>query len=226
MTRNLRGATLLLLGSSLLACSGSRPEPASRTATKAAPAPVAEPAPAASPAEEIGRIEAEVARIDSMRKSPARRLELYARATEKGPLVPVKDTLSWPEQVDASFSVLRDDSGRVRFLSEIPFSESGDWDNEYTHYFDEQGRLIEFERYSGFFNGCPHGLAKETTRHFYAPSSQLLKETYELKDRDGAPIDSSSCEFAYRFPYAIHPTWSAAAKALGLPGDRGVEQQR
>ncbi len=216
-------ARVLALLAALLACSGGARR---EQATKAPPAATPQPALTASPPDEVRRIDAEVARIDSLRKAPGARVQLYARIEENRPLVPVKDTLSWPAQLDASFSVLRDDSGRVRQLFESPFSESGDWDNEYTHYFDEQGRLIEFERYSGFFNGCPGGLAKETMKRFYSPSLRLLKQTYDLKDQNGAAIDSSSCEFMYRFPYAIFPTWSAAAKALGLAGVRAAEEQR
>ncbi len=235
MLRNTRMALLLLTLAP--ACSGGARERADGSAAADAAVPAAATSPAAttsralpaSPAattslstapagagEQVRRIEAEVARIDALTKSPGHRLQLFAQVGEDGRLVPVKDTLSWPKELDASINVLRDDGGRVRLLYESPLSQSGDWQIEYLHYFDEQGRLMLFERASGFFNGCPGGFAHERTRRFYAPSGQLLEQTYELKNGEGAPIDSSACAFPYRMPYTIHPSWSAAAKALAL----------
>jgi hypothetical protein len=56
---------------------------------------------------------------------------------------------------------VRKSGGLPVALVAVPVSESGDWHNQYTHYFNDRRCTVAFERYSGFFNGCPGGLGKE-----------------------------------------------------------------
>src|SRR5687768_545076 len=52
----------------------------------------------------------------------------------------------WPEGVETTYNVLTDSSGRIIRISEFPFSESGDWEMMYSHYFDSHGNTFAHER--------------------------------------------------------------------------------
>ena len=94
---------------------------------------------------------------------------------------------------------------------------SGDWTITYTYYFDAVGRTVAFQRYSGFFNGCDFGLARETSVYEYAATGSLVLKEYTLTDSDGVPKPTTACQFMYRYPYSIYASWRAYAHAMGLP---------
>lgn len=91
---------------------------------------------------------------------------------------------SWSKYTTTSLLLVKNSQNRILAIDETPVSESGDWYNTYTHYFDENGNTIAFKRYSGFFNGCP-GLAKETSFYYFDHDGILVRKDYQLVDRDG-----------------------------------------
>jgi hypothetical protein len=104
--------------------------------------------------------------------------------------------------------------GRIVVAEEIPWSESGDWYNTYTHYFDDQGRTIAFERYSGFFS--PE--RKENSIYYFDSMYRLIKKTYKLTNFDGSPARKpADDELYYHFKYWIYPLWASMAKEISLP---------
>lgn len=143
-------------------------------------------------------------------------VSLYARSQD-GAVTQIADGAPFLEGTATSYAVFRDSAGAVRVLIETPTSDSREWNNEYRHYFDAQGHTVFFRRYSGFFEGCQFGLAKELLERSYSPEFKVARETYKLTNDAGSPQDSTSCEFRYHFPYVVYPTWDAAAKALQLP---------
>ncbi len=100
---------------------------------------------------------------------------------------------------------------------EIPYSESGDWHLEYTHYFDEAGRTIAFRRFSGFFNPP----LKELSLDCFDPQGRLIKKSYALTDHDDkVAAKADDKDFSDRHEYLIYPSWEAMAKGSGLPLSR------
>jgi hypothetical protein len=68
----------------------------------------------------------------------------------------------FPDNVESTFNLLKDSLGQIISASEFPFSESGDWNIIYTHYFDKTGKTFAFERQTNFFNSvCSEGVAYE-----------------------------------------------------------------
>jgi hypothetical protein len=108
--------------------------------------------------------------------------------------------------------------GRVLAVQEVPTSCSGDWSNSYTHTFDTTGATVSFERFSGFFNGCP-GTTHELSTYYFAPTTgTLLGKRYSITDPNGKAFSPSECqEFYYHHPYSIFSSWQVAARALHLP---------
>lgn len=160
------------------------------------------------------------ARADSIMTSGEGRVVVFARA-EDGGITPVDQSGFAPEGATTSYAVVRDSAGTVLLLIETPTSPR-EWSNEYRHYFDAEGRTVFFRRYSGFLDGCQWGMAKEVLERSYTPEFQVAEETYTLTNDAGSPQDSTQCEFRFRFPYEVYPTWQAAATALQLPVTEGL----
>ncbi|NJD11498.1 MAG: hypothetical protein FIB01_14045 [Gemmatimonadetes bacterium] len=158
-------------------------------------------------------------RADSLMTAGKGQVQVYARLQD-GTVVPVSQNDAAPEGTQTSYAVFRDTAGTVLLLIETPTS-TRDWNNEYRHYFDAQGRTVFFRRYSGFFDGCKWGLAKEVLERSYTAEFKPARELYKLTSDEGSPHDSTECEFRYHFPYEVYPTWAAAAQALQLPATVG-----
>ena len=131
--------------------------------------------------------------------------------------IAVRKGAEWPARTATSFVVAFHENRQPSALLEVPSSCSGDWRNEYVHYFDPTGRTIAFERYSAFFNGCDGGLARERSTTYYTPNGTVIAREYRLEDGGAREISPATCTFDYRHPYIVHRDWTTAARAAGLP---------
>lgn len=135
----------------------------------------------------------------------------------QGPVIAVPRGAEWPSGTTISFLVTFHENGGPSALLEVPISCSGDWHNEYVHYFDSSGRTIAFERSSGFFHGCAVSPVREISVTYYTQTNTVLAREYRLEDTQGREISPTSCEFMYRHPYVVHRNWATAARVAGLP---------
>jgi len=123
--------------------------------------------------------------------------------------VEVKDTNNWPENTITAINVIYDEDKKPLAYIEIPISESGDWYNVYGNYYNQEGKITVFKRYSGFFNSeCVDSVLKERTLIYYDAKFNKIDEKYELYDQSDNPVDSTGCVFYYRFDYKIYKTFS------------------
>jgi hypothetical protein len=113
----------------------------------------------------------------------------------------------WPDKIEDSYNVIIDSNMKVYI--EIPYIESGDWNNIYTYYYDKNGVLRVSKFISTFFNSvCYEGALTETTVKFYDINSKTLSTTYSLKnDKKQTVTDSSNCVFNYREDIPIYFTF-------------------
>lgn len=145
----------------------------------------------------------------------------HAKSEKEGYLVPsnrvvrVASSDSWPDETVTSYILLIREDNSVAAFMESPVSESGDWGNSYTHYFDAQGNTVAFERSSSFFIGCPSESATETSTYYYQ-NSKLIAKDYTLKDNKEKAISPSKCEFMYRHDYVIRHNWLESKRAAGI----------
>jgi len=88
---------------------------------------------------------------------------------------------------------------------EEPYSESGDWNNEYVYVFNQRGKLKLFIRKSSFFNSnCSDGVVTEK-EIFAVEDGKLMKKNYEIFDKNKIAIkDTTNCIFNYRFKYPVY----------------------
>jgi hypothetical protein len=161
------------------------------------------------------------ARLDSVfRDSSASKslLTRFARLSG-GRVVVLADSAEWPDDTEVSFGVLRLRDG-FSLGYEIPHSESGDWFNVYTHYFDPSGRVFAFERHSSFFIGCDDvNGARETATTLYAGDGRIMARRYVLEAFDTTKaITRDQCEFLMRWPYTIQRSLRMWRRVNSLDG--------
>jgi hypothetical protein len=128
---------------------------------------------------------------------------VFIKLPEQEMPVPVKNR-QYPKKLEAIYQVCRDTEGRIVYLAESPFSQSGNWDIVYRSYYDEQGRIFAFERTAGFFNSaCTSGALYQTLVKFFNQQGQVIATEQSFQDQEGKPIKDKPCDFPYNFPYEV-----------------------
>lgn len=140
--------------------------------------------------------------IDTLLKHNQDKIVVLAKVAGSNPVL-IKDE-DFPDKVETTFNIFKDSLGHIVTVSELPFSESGDWSIMYTHYFDKAGKTFAFEKQTNFFNSiCTGGIAYETQTEFYNSAFQLIAKTYTLLDEENKTLSKDSCQFPYTYEYSI-----------------------
>ncbi len=115
----------------------------------------------------------------------------------------VFDFTKWNETFVSFNKVIT--NSELKIFVEEPFSESGDWNNEYIYVFSQSGKLKLFIRKSSFFNSnCSDGAVTEK-EIFEVEKGTLVKKDYTIVDENRIAIeDTSKCIFNYRFKYPVY----------------------
>lgn len=189
----------------LAAACGDRPAAESTDNANPPASPSAAPPAAAAPADPAEFARQRIAAVDSLAKNQPGQTKMFARVPGQAELVVVRDTASWPEEVEMSINLWTDATGRPLALSEGPFSESGDWFADFTHYFDEQGRTVAYRNQSAWFvSGCTE-IMRMDERRLYRPGLALIRADTTFTDGDDKPLASTQ-----------------ECMVLDLAGDHGV----
>lgn len=155
--------------------------------------------------------------IDSLANN-TNSLIVYAKVPNSKNLVAIKNG-KFPDAVETSYNLLKNKDGKVIYIFESPFSESGDWDIAYRSYFNQDGQLFAFERKAGFFNSeCTDDAAHETLIKYYNKDFSVTDSTYTLTDDNKKPLVKSKCVFNYDYPYKVYPTANSYLKASAING--------
>ncbi len=100
------------------------------------------------------------------------------------------DGKTWPdqEQIDRIYYVITD-KNQILAITEVPFSQSGDWYMSITHYFNTSGKTIATERiFNEFFRDAgddfyiPGQLYKHRLIKFFDANQHVIKEEYRITD--------------------------------------------
>lgn len=162
------------------------------------------------------RLSGQKAFIDSNRMSSLFKAKIYAKEpTAETPTEVIN--LKWPGVIDEVYNVWYTQSNHIVCIGAYPYSQSGDWDLGFTHYFDtSSGGTFAFERNTSFYNSmCTDDLAIEQIVTYYA-NDRLVDSTYVFTDVKGNNLTSDSCEFPYDFPYRVYTNVSDLLKAVGI----------
>ena len=160
----------------------------------------------------VEEIKARVDSIDQYLKKHPDKLRVYASVSGKDALVFVKDSTSWPEEVEASYNILEDAAGKPVLHREMPTSHSGDWFATITHYLAPDGRTIYYEFQISSFT-CDR-ILRETKRVYFDPAFAVLKQELSFADGDWKPLASPPDECHRRSDDAPEAARNAAALKL------------
>lgn len=124
----------------------------------------------------------------------------------------------YPKKFEALYQICHDSLGRIVYLAESPYSETGDWDIVYRSYYDARGRIFAFERTAGFYNStCTAGALYEHLISFYDPRGRSISTERSYTDENNKAIQGIPCAFPYNFPYEVVPDVNAYCRKIRLP---------
>jgi len=145
-------------------------------------------------------------------------LQVLVKVKGKRELQVVKGR-GYPRNIETTYNLLRDTTGKVLFISEMPYNATSEWFIAYKSYFDKDGKLFAFQRQNNFLNnGCTHGAAMENSIGYYNEDFLLIDSLYTITDTYKKPLDKKACKFPYNFKYTVNKTLDEylAAKNIKL----------
>lgn len=127
----------------------------------------------------------------------------YFAELKDGTLEQVLDVASWDKEYESFINVIK--TASVNIYINVPYSESGDWENELAYIYDSKGNLKVLIRKSSFFNSiCIDGMLSEK-EVFANESGQFVKMEHVVYDENNHILkDTSECVFNYRFKFPRH----------------------
>ena len=153
--------------------------------------------------------------LDSLKKK-AKEIDQYVYKHQKELLVfakvPGKSKLvrvikeNWPDATEYTYNILKDSTGHIIMIAQMPYSESGDWYIEYKNYFDNNGKTFCFsKRETVFDDSVKGGIAMEQLFNYYDLNFNLLGKIDKLTDKDEKTIKRKKTDFDFPgYKYSIY----------------------
>ncbi len=165
---------------------------------------------------EIAQIDAQVMAIDSIKGHLNQNLRVYCRLPDSSKIVAIVDTTRWPEEIETTFNVIFDSTGRLVEFVEIPHTDDSAWEIRY--YFDAKGRLLRLQ----FYQTTPDAgqnctaILREYTDEYFSGDGSILDSSCSFKDVDYKPIDTAGCNLDRDTRISDYRTTSDVKKLLGI----------
>ncbi len=160
------------------------------------------------------RINNQVAAIEVIGQNLDQNFQIYCRIAGQDSLIRIHDTTNWPDSIQTTYNITFDSAGKIVKFLEMPFSETGDWDCEIVHYFDPNGRLIEFAFfYNTFAAGCTPVL-HETRVQYFSDTGAPISDTRTYADSSYTSIDTVGCFIDDQFEYKVYRNVSELKASL------------
>jgi len=100
----------------------------------------------------------------------------------------------WPESIESTYNILKNDLGQIIYFAEFPKSESSDLVFEIKHFFNNKGQTISIETRQSFFNkDCGNGPITETLTDLYLNNFRLHGTVRQLRDSKDNGVSGSIC---------------------------------
>jgi hypothetical protein len=157
--------------------------------------------------------------IDRMPEKDTGALMVFVKISNKNELVRIFNGRFPEDSIECTYNVLTD-KGKVIMIMAYPFSESGDWDVEWAHYFNADGHTFAFERQANAFALPADGIAYETITDYFSPDFNRIKHSYKLVDRNKKPLDKVYAFDRGNFDSKVYPTANECLKAYHIIIDK------
>lgn len=123
----------------------------------------------------------------------------------------------WPDNIETIYNILKNPEGQVVYIGEFPTSQSGDWNLQLEHFFDDNGTLIAFQKYLSYFNeSCTTGIIIETILELYDSNFTIINTFKTLTDKKGKDLTSAECGHGYNWAINKRPTVGELMKLTGI----------
>jgi hypothetical protein len=173
----------------------------------------------------------EVSKLDMVKKETPQINEVLKRILENKDSIVIlvkitgqKDLVkvinrNWPENIETTYNVFKNQQGQIIYIAEFPTSESGDWDLRLEYFFSEVGQLTAFVKDFSFFNSpcLGEGIANEQLLELYDSDFNVIETIKTLTDDKGKPLDEKKCRNTnYDIEYDIRPTANEFMELKGI----------
>lgn len=153
--------------------------------------------------------------IDQLPSKDTSALTVFVKMTGKNDLVRIFNGKFPDDSIECTYNVLTEKGKVIKTLSS-PYSESGDWDVDITHYFDADGRTFAYERLANAFVLPDDEVAYETTTNYFNPQFKNIKHIYKLIDKNKKALDKIYAFDRKGFDNNIYSTSSECLKAYNI----------
>jgi hypothetical protein len=127
-----------------------------------------------------------------------------------------RNKFPYNDDIEVTYNVLRI-NGKILMIVLSPYSESGDWNLEFRHYFDAAGHTFVFEKDANMFGLPNDGVGYETTTDYFASGLKKIGHSYALSDKDGKKLGK---EYAFdrdeEFKTKIYPGVETCLRAYNI----------
>lgn len=126
---------------------------------------------------------------------------------------------NFPMDTERIFNILKNIYKQTISVSEILYSQSGDWYITFTHYFDKDGKTFAFSRTTNYFNdNCGSGIVRDTKTEYYDKDFSLIDTAYRIVDSKDKELSREYCKSPYGYieKKKIFANVESLKKAKGL----------
>jgi len=165
----------------------------------------------------LTEIKKKKAEIDHYEFKHRNEIITFVKLEGKSKLIKTK-TDDFPDDTEYVYNLLKDDSGHIVLIEQIPHSQSGDWYIEWKHYFDANGKTFCFSNRQSVFNDDVNGgVAVDETVDYYNTEFKQIESKSRLTDKDDKTISRNKGEFDFRDnKYNIYKNANECLKAFHI----------
>jgi len=169
------------------------------------------------PADHLTEIKKKQAEIDQYEFKHRKETITLVKLEGKSKLIKPKSE-DLPDDAEYEYNVLKDGSGRIVLIEQIPCSQSGDWYIEWKHYFDADGKTFCFsDRQSIFNDEVKGGVVVDETVNYYNIEFKKIESKSRMTDKDDKAISRKKSEFDFRdYKYSIYKNVDECLKAYHI----------
>jgi hypothetical protein len=154
---------------------------------------------------------------DSYLKAHPKQVIVLVKVPGKKNLVRVYNK-KWPDEVEYTLNILKDKNGKIIYIIQTPFSESGDWEISYEHYFDNEGNVFAFYKDESIFNdNVKGGVVRSKLLNYYDKDFKIVKQNNWLEDTKGRVVKANKSNFDFRdYNYTVYKNLADCLKGYNV----------
>ncbi|MES2064661.1 MAG: hypothetical protein V4456_22275 [Bacteroidota bacterium] len=162
-------------------------------------------------------LKAKKAATDKYLKTHTKQMLVLVKVPNKKDFVYVYNG-KWPNEVEYTLNILKNKNGNIIYVSQSPFSESGDWDISYEHYFDEEGNVFAFYKEESIFDeNVKGGVVRSKLLNYYNKNFKIITQNNWLVDVNGNVIKANKNDFDFRdYNYTIYKNLADCLKGYNI----------